>query len=135
MGTKVYPDHILRRMPPEERKALGPAGLLAEEALALRESKDELNDHRNYIQYLQLVGLEFVHSNPVKRPTIEVGFPDFGVFGPGSRVLFLEFKRGKNTLTDEQKAVRRRLELAGCRYEVAYSLAEAIGYTKEVFGV
>lgn len=45
--------------------------------------------------------------------------------------LYIEFKAGKNTQTDEQIAFQKQVEAAGNKYVVCYLAAEAIQILKE----
>ena len=60
------------------------------------------------------------------------GFPDRTTVKDG-RVLFIEFKRGTNGLTGNQKKWKATLEKVGCTVYVCYTAEEAIKLYEEFF--
>ena len=60
------------------------------------------------------------------------GFPDRTCLKDG-RVLFIEFKRGKNTLSANQEKWKTALEKIGCTVYVCYTAEEAIQRYEEFF--
>ena len=58
--------------------------------------------------------------------TIPVGFPDFTIFMPGRRVVFLECKRPGGKATTEQLAAIAKAKLFGFVAEIVDSLDAAL---------
>jgi hypothetical protein len=126
---KILPESMLKRMTPEDRKSIGQVS--AEEAAHIYRMRNERQQHAIFRNWLQMEGMLFQHSSPVKRSTIEpAGFPDFQVFYIG-RSLFLEFKRPEGRLSEDQINVHRQLLRAGHYVQVPRSAAEAIEITKQ----
>lgn len=61
------------------------------------------------------------------------GYPDILVDEPRAPYhgLRIEFKHGRNKLSEDQRLVRSKLERAGYRYVVSYSATEAIKALEE----
>src|ERR1700758_1284248 len=92
----LVPPHLARLMAPADRKANGIE--TPEEASERHTLTLEREIHSQFGAWLYRRGFEdFYHSDPVRRPTIKAGLPDFGVYRD-SRILFIEIKVGKNDL-------------------------------------
>jgi hypothetical protein len=66
----------------------------------------------------------YVHSR-TDRPTTQVkGVPDFLIFRPENRTIFLELKTRTGKLTPEQTAWKFCAEFLGYKYAVIRSMAE-----------
>lgn len=89
-------------MAPEERKPLGKAGALPEEAdaKAAKIAEKKLQEQceswlrRNTLFYLRM---------PMHRPTsIRLGWPDYTIFLPGGRALLIETKVEGGRVSEDQ---------------------------------
>jgi hypothetical protein len=129
---RVIPDNLVRRMSEEDRKKYGVK--TAEEVDAEVEIKLERNLHNKFINFLNRHSLGYYHADMSRKSTIASGLPDFGVFR-GSRIIFIEFKIGKNVLSEVQKNRIGIMLLDNNRVGVCYSYAEAIRLVKEFFGI
>lgn len=69
-----------------------------------------------------------IEAANLKRQGVTAGIPDIFCAIPRKPYhgLFIEFKAGKNKLTEAQKEAVERLKSAGYRCEICYSLEEAI---------
>jgi len=74
-----------------------------------------------------------IQMNRLKAEGFKTGVPDWCLPVPlgGYASLYIEFKHGKNKLSDAQKQFIRRLEKRGHCVAVCYSVDEAINVTKE----
>jgi hypothetical protein len=127
MGIEgILPERVLSKMDPLDRKKLGKAGRTRTEAQERNSLLRERDDHAHFINFCCLKGIGYDHSHPGKRATNKVGTPDFALYYPVRRTLFIEFKIRPNKLTREQEEIKREREAAGFKYVVAYSLSEAI---------
>jgi len=125
-------DAMRRRMPKSEQKFYGKP---FEEQVIELEAKNELEMHSQYMSYLDRHGIEIVwHADPTRKATIKPGLPDFAVcHGPPFKMLFIEFKAGKNKLSKEQDHFKNRILAAGGWYVIAYSYLTARDATQEFF--
>ena len=127
------PPNLIRWMSGEDRKKLGVR--TNEEIDAQVSLKLEREVHSQFISWLRRNGFEdFYHSDPVRRPTIQAGLPDFGIFRD-SRILFIEMKVGKNTLSETQEKVFQRMGADGNVILVCYGYEEAYQATRRFFGL
>ena len=60
------------------------------------------------------------------------GIPDRIVICPGGRILFLEFKRGNNQPSDQQKRIQREWRKKGHIVEFVWSADEAMNLLRKV---
>lgn len=118
-------DNFLRCLTPEQRKQSGLPKLFSE-ILTERQPKLEIKElHQPFIQWLRLNEVPFLYSNPRKKTTIRVGWPDFSVFKNG-RTAFVEFKRPGGVISTDQEKVISELSDGGFPVIVSTSLGEAI---------
>ena len=89
--SAVLPDHVLRLLTPEQRKALGKAGVTASEAQAKYQRTAEKQIHEAVRRWLSLRQIPFIHSRMDKASTIQKGWPDFTILHKG-RAFCLELK-------------------------------------------
>lgn len=125
----LLPDHVLKLLTPEQRKAIGKAGITATEAQAKYQKVAEKAIHESVRKWLTLRAIPYVHSRMDKASTIRKGWPDFTVLHQG-RAYCLELKAPGGVLSDEQKQCLAELETTGTPCKVAYSDAEAISWLK-----
>ena len=129
----LVPSHIARLMSPEDRKAHGI--LTPEEESAAANLTLEREIHHQYGGWLYRHDFyDYYHSDPVRRPTIKAGLPDFGVYRD-SRILFLEIKVRPNGLSPIQEEVFQRIGRAGNIILICYSYAEATAATAKFFNL
>lgn len=120
----VYiPPNVARLMSPEDRRRYGlltPEQQKGKIDLTLeREVHDQISSflYRNNFR-------KFYHSDPVRRPTIAVGLPDFGIFR-ASRILFGEVKIKPNKLSPDQEIAFMEMGNDGNIVLLWYSFQEA----------
>ena len=129
----LVPANIAKLMSPEDRKANGI--LTPEEESAQHNLTLEREIHHQFGGWLYRHGFEdYYHSDPVKRPTIKAGLPDFGVYRD-SRILFVEVKVKPNGLSPAQEEVFGRMGRAGNVILVCYSYEEAVRATSKFFNL
>ena len=119
----LVPPHIARLMAPEDRKA---NGIETPEEEAQRHNLTlEREIHSLFGSWLYRHGFEdYYHSDPVRRPTIKSGLPDFGVYRD-SRIIWIEFKVKPNGLTQSQEECFDRMGRQGNIIMIANSSLEA----------
>ena len=113
--------------------AYGDGGLLPEEAVQKAEGRTAVEEHKIFLNWCKLNGIPRVYSRPDRRPTIEVGWPDFSVFYNGV-TLFFEFKV-TTKLTRDQEITIGCLREVGFEVFIVNTAAEAISIAREVFGL
>lgn len=87
-----------------------------------REIKDL---HEPFITFLRARGLAYLHSNPSQKATVQRGHPDFEVYLPGARTVFVEFKTGAGRVSKDQLDRIETLVGLGFPVLVARSLHDA----------
>jgi hypothetical protein len=127
---RVLPENIVRRMSKEDREKYGVK--TNEEVDAEVEIKLERDLHNKFISFLKRHSLGYYHADPSRKSTVASGLPDFGVFR-GSRIIFIEFKIGKNTLSEVQKNRICVMLLDNNTVCVCNGYAEAIRLVSEFF--
>lgn len=132
MGLKDITDAMLERMDPQDRKALGKRGLTAAEAEQIRDTRDERELQGQFAGWLKRNAVHYIHANPTRKSTIRKGAPDFYCMREG-RVMCIEFKLGRNELTDEQKLVLHELALLGIPAFVCYDYPGATDLVRKYF--
>jgi hypothetical protein len=117
------PPNIVRLMSAEDRKAHGI--LTPEEESQRANLVVEREIHHQFSGWLYRHGFEdYYHSDPVRRPTIKAGLPDFGVYRD-SRIIWIEFKVPPNGLTQSQEECFERMGRNGNIIMIANSSSEA----------
>jgi hypothetical protein len=129
----VLPNHVLKLMEPADRKALGKAGVTAEEAIAKAEARSERQSQRTFSNWLSLRELYFITPRSDKRSTIKPGHPDFTILA-GGRVLFIEMKTPAGRLRYEQEQCIAELIAKGFPVVIARNELEAIRATRQFLG-
>jgi hypothetical protein len=130
---RVLPSNILRWMRKQDCARFGNARLLPEEAIKKANHRAEIEERKIFLNWCKLNGIPRIYSRPDKRPTIEVGWPDFSLFY-GGVTLFFQFKVTTKLSRDQEITI-------GCLREVGFevfeinSAAEAISIAREVFGL
>ena len=119
----LVPPNIARLMSPEDRKTHGI--LTPEEESAQANLTLEREIHHQFGSWLYRHGFEdYYHSDPVRRPTIKAGLPDFGIY-KDSRIIWVEFKVPPNGLTQSQEECFERMGKNGNIIMIANSSSEA----------
>jgi len=126
----VIPSRILDKMDPKDRPE-GPAGWTAAESQARGARKQEIPEQKTFATELDRREILYLRPRSDKKSTIRKGAPDFTVFIPLGKVIFLEFKAPGAKQTPDQIEFMNAARKAGYRYEVAYSALEAIQILKE----
>lgn len=101
--TGPLPDNILRRMPKEDRRPLGKAGVTTQEANEKAVARSEKKLQENVAALLRQRNITFNVSRMDKRKTDKVGWPDF-TFAVRGRAAAFEVKRPGKEPTKEQVA-------------------------------
>jgi hypothetical protein len=110
-------------MSAEDRKRLGI--LTPEEERAQANLTCEREIHHQFGAWLYKKGFEdYYHSDPVRRPTIKAGLPDFGIYRD-SRIIWIEIKVPPNGLTRSQEECFERMGRQGNIIMIANSSSEA----------
>jgi hypothetical protein len=131
--TRVRPSNILRWMRKQDAARYGNGGLPPEEAIKKAADRAEIEEHKILLNWCKLNGIPRVYSRPDRRPTIEVGWPDFSVFYNGV-TLFFEFKV-TTKLTRDQEITIGCLREVGFEVFIVNTAAEGISIAREVFGL
>jgi hypothetical protein len=143
MGTDPasLPDSFKRLMATEDRQSVAArvghpnAGLTTEKALAKHDLELERDLHSEFSGFLARNGFKLViHADPTKPSRIKPGWPDYSIIR-SNRILFIEFKIGRNTLSQVQETVINELLAEGCTVHVLYSYQAATRATKEYFAL
>jgi hypothetical protein len=143
MGTDPVslPDSFKRLMATEDRQIVAAAvghpkaGLTTDEALAKHDLELERDLHSEFSGFLARNGFKLViHADPTKPSRIKPGWPDYSIIR-SNRILFIEFKIGRNTLSQVQETVINELLAEGCTVHVLYSYEAATRATKEYFAL
>lgn len=121
--TKVIPEAWLKMMRPEDRKALGKAGLTADEAYQKFADRQEKNLHKLIWAELTRRGIVVIHSRMDRKSTTIKGLPDF-CFVHYSVPYAIEVKTQTGQLTREQKITMQRMALNGWMTHVVRSFDE-----------
>ena len=129
----LVPPNVARLMTPADRKRYGI--LTPEEQSAHNSLVLERELHNQFGGWLYRHEFcDYYHSDPVRRPTIKAGLPDFGIYRD-SRILFLEFKVKPNGLSPDQEIVFGRMGRQGNVILVCYSFEEAVKATSKFFNL
>lgn len=140
----VLPDHLLRLMSPEDRRALGVAGWTREEVEQRAQIKNERELQKQIVNYLRLHGIEPLWFRTDKRTTANLGWPDitFSVEvespetyrSPVTIPCVWEIKFEKGRLSKQQDDLSKKLITYpnGWRYRIITSLDEAIMELREL---
>ena len=124
-SSQSLPENVRKKLSPEDRAALGVAGLCVEELLLRYEAKSERELQRQISQYLRLRGIPFYSARMNKPTTGKLGTPDYlAVLPPNGRCLGLEAKMPGCQPTPEQAAELEAIRAAGGIAVVIHSLAE-----------
>lgn len=129
------PDRVLRLVDPAQRKVMGKAGVTTAEGAAKETLRLEREDHAQFLQWLRLHNLPFIHARTDRKSSIQEGWPDFSIFGKDGRVLFVELKLPGKRLDPLQRETGNLLLQNGFPFRVAYSYAEAIAFAKESLSI
>ncbi len=129
---KVVPEAWLKCMSPEDRKAMGKAGMTAEEAIAKFTAKNERQLQSQIVNLLRLKGIEVCWHRTDKKSAATVGWPDltFAVLwtGFGTIACAWEIKMPDGKLSEEQTktAIRMQRGVNNWTYRVIRSVDEAL---------
>ena len=131
--TRVLPSNILRWLRKQNSARFGNDRLLPEESIKKANHRGEIEEHKIFLNWCKLNGLPRIYSRPDRRPTIEVGWPDFSVFYDGI-TLFFEFKVTTKPSRDREITIGCLREVGFEVFEI-YTVAQAIQICREVFGL
>lgn len=127
------PPNIARLMSPADRKAYGV--LTPDEQKQRSELTLERNIHHEFGKWLYRHEFtDYYHSDPVKRPTIKKGLPDFGVYRD-SRIIWIEFKVHPNWLSQDQEECFQRMGRNGNIIMICYASQEAEAIISKFFNL
>lgn len=122
----IHPDNLLRRMKPEDRKALGKAGQTGEEAMAAYSARSEKELQKQIAGILGVRGIRYLNPAMSKRSPLPIGWADFTIFISPGRVIFMECKIEGGKLTKEQAEFGAWATERGFPYAVVTTLKQAI---------
>jgi hypothetical protein len=117
------PDHFLSKLPPEERKKLGRAGMTSEEAQASYVARSEKALQLAVSEWLRAQKYPFFSPRFDKRTTWQIGAPDFVVCVEGFFVC-VECKSLHGKLSKEQEAIMSYVTMGGGMYLVIHEVEE-----------
>lgn len=132
MAKRIFiSQNLVNRMSPEDRRRYGVRTV--EEQVAHDEMVVERTLHSQFSSWLFRNGFVMpYHSDMSRRPTIAAGIPDFGIHRNG-RILFIEFKTGKNQLNEAQEKGFAEMGNQGDVIMICCSLQEAVRVTTKFF--
>lgn len=142
----VLPPSILRCLRPEDRKSLGKAGLLPEEALAQMVIKKELDLQKQIVGLLRIKGIEPLVPIFGRKTRMAVGWPDitfavrdrsnvdFEGYGERTVACTWELKIPGGRHSDEQTKMAVRLSTPpnAWRHRVIESFDQALEELKQM---
>ena len=132
-GSKmILPPNILNCMSPEDRATLGKAGRIQpeieEKILAGREKELQ----KQIASFLNLLEIVPGYSNPTKKTTYTLGWPDFS-FPYRDKFVCWECKTIVGRLDQDQVKIKASLEAHPVtQYRIIRSLAEAQNHLREI---
>jgi hypothetical protein len=106
---------------------MGKKGKLLEELVAAEEIHLERALHGLISQYLNLVGIFYVHSRFGKKSTCTPGTPDF-VFAVNGQACAIECKTADGELSEDQDKAIAAMRKNGWAIEICTSIQQAIGF-------
>jgi len=122
-------------MQEQDRKQFGKAGLTPSESAHKQDHRAEIDMHNLFKGFLYRMRLRYIYANPNKRSTLPPGWPDFTIFGPIAKVLFLEFKTETGVISEDQRDVMESLAILGHTVYIPHSYEEARDLTGKHFGL
>ena len=122
MDPHLLPDNIRRLMDPKQRKALGLQ--TNEEIDEGLNAKEELEHQKMLEAWCRQRDLPIWHSRTDKKTTNKLGTPDFCLVYR-NRVLVVEIKGPRGTLSPAQKDFADRLSRSGTQLHVTRSFQES----------
>jgi hypothetical protein len=123
---RVIPNNIGKLMSTDDQKKYG---FRTVEAITEQQEIDREKDlHTMFMQFLHRHRLGYYHAPMFKKSELEKGVPDFGVYR-GSRIIWIEFKVGKNKLDPDQKNKIATMLADDNEVRVCYNYSDA---TREV---
>ena len=132
----IIPDNILKLISPADRKALGKAGLTAEEAMArcqVRQERDLQNLLKNLLSHR---GIWYAWTRMDKKNTSKLGTPDF-LFAVNGKACAWECKIGNERMSEEQQDTSLKMIGNGWHFAVIRSYDEGrafLGMVEEAGG-
>jgi Holliday junction resolvase len=123
MKLEVFPEHFLRCMSKEDRRAIGQPTMAEAHRRYERGQEKELK--RDVLNWLNLQGAWVFTQRMDKRTRGKRGVPDIIACVDG-RFLAVELKAAGNTLEREQEIECNRIRAAGGVVCVAYSLRDVV---------
>ena len=132
MISSLLPPHVLEKMSPADRAHLGKAGRLQSEIDEKIIAGRERELQKQICSYLNLLEISYGYSNPAKRTSYTLGWPDF-CFPYRNRFICWEAKTVVGKLSPDQIRIRERLERQPCTsYRIIRSLAEAQDHLRQI---
>jgi hypothetical protein len=121
--TTVLPQSFLEKMPEEERRRLGRAGMTTQECDAKQVKEEERKMQAMIRQYLNLHEIEYINPAMNRRSQLPPGWPDFTFCYRGVAIgveCKVDGKKAEPHQVDRHQGMRRN----GWRIVVAYGLAD-----------
>lgn len=122
----IYPDHILTKMNPKDRKSLGKAGMTKEECNNIQMIKSEKELQGYVAAFLRFEGIAFCHARFDRKSTMTVGWPDFTFAFNGIPIAF-ECKSESGKLSKEQEKCHENMRANGWRVYVITNMEQVKG--------
>jgi hypothetical protein len=127
------PESFLSKLPIEERRKLGRAGLTYDEAIAKYAVNNERELQRDVSNYLNKKQIPFLRPRMDKKSTLQVGSPDFVACVTGKFVAIeCKCRATGGKLTDQQKDAMGKILSNDGSYLVVYSIEELIRALSEI---
>jgi hypothetical protein len=131
----IIRSNLLKLMSRQDRKEFGKAGLLPEECGRKTDNRAEIEMHNLFKGFLYRRRLRYIYANPNKRSPLPPGWPDFSVYGPIAKTLFIEFKTPTGVISEDQRQVMESLAIIGHTVYIPHSYEEARDLTGKHFGL
>jgi hypothetical protein len=130
----LVPENILKCMSASDRRKYAKGQFTAMEVYERVAAKEEKQEHKRFIGWLDRHDLDYTHSRMDKPATIKVGTPDFHVW-KGERHCFVEFKSEFGKLRQAQKDFLARQCERGTPVLVTQSYIEAAQFVVTTLGL
>jgi hypothetical protein len=121
MNLPINPSKSLARLNPQLFQ-----GGIHRPASSIKQPESERALHDQIEALARENGWLYVHSRMDCPSTIQVGFPDFALFLPGSKTIFLECKRPGGKPTTAQLAKLAHARKLGFTAEIVTSMEEVL---------
>lgn len=122
--STIIPDHILRRMNPEDRPK-GVEGMTKEQLAERHEAKSEKELQEQISGYLRIRGIWFERKSMHKKSTGTTGCPDF-LFAVNGHPVAFEVKTRTGRTSDAQESAIEQMITNGWNVYTIRSFGDAV---------